>query len=206
MEETTTEEKRKTPLEMIESIGLVYTLGLEDIVEWDESKLKEMHPIDMMAQIDLVTATMQKYILPFRKPMGAKKKERASRAKWILMWEDIETEFGIWSHHFNKILRGKMKDLVTEEDEQLVNLRRRFVYVYAYWWNTYHLMTEVMKKRTKLGGAGARKHIEKGRRTLARLIKEEVDVSKISAEFLNLIHRLEQLPIESEIKPTAFSE
>lgn len=204
--EETDKEKRKTPLELIESLEHVYSLGLENIMEWDEDKLKEMHPIDMMAQVDLVTATLQKYILPFRKPMGAKKKERASRAKWMLMWGDIETEFGIWSHHFNKILRAKIKDLDLEKDEQLVNLRRRFVYVYAYWWNTYHLITEVMKKRTKFGGAGARKHIEKGRRTLARLIKEEIDVNKISSEFLNLIHRLEQLPIESEIKPTASKE
>lgn len=204
MKETTTEEE-KTPEELIDSLGQIFSLKLKSTMEWNEDKLKEMHPIDMMEQINLVTATIQKYIFPFRKPM-AEKKERASKAKWLLMWEDIETEFGIWSHYFNKILRGKIKELATGEDEALANLHRRFVYVYAYWWNTYHLVTEVMKKRTKCGGATARKHIVKGRHTLARLINGEVDESKISAEFLNLIRKLEQLPIESEIKPTIFSE
>lgn len=198
-------EKNEYPLKLIELLNQVHTLNLKDKMEWNENKLKEMHPIDMMIQIDIVMSIIEKYIIPFRLD-GSKRKIKTSKAKWAFIWEDIESEFGIWSHHFNKILRIKIENLAQEKDEQLINLHRRFVYVYAYWWNTYHFITQVLKKRTKLAGSFARKHIEKGRKTLVKLIKDEIDISKISTEFLILIHKLNNLPIESEIKPRIFNE
>jgi len=186
---TMAEIKKEENIEaLLDKLVVVYKLKFEG-VEKDKDKLKQMHPVELMVQIDIVVSEIEAMLNRFRKE---KKKGEAknSRVKWLLVCEDIERQFGTWSNSFNKVLRGRIKELKDVQDEDFILIRQKLQFVYAYWWNTYHLFTGVLTKKSQMAVKFKKKHIMKGRETLMKLIMGEVDLSLISSQFKKLIEDL----------------
>lgn len=162
-------------------------------LEWKVDSLKDMHPIDSISQIEIVSSEIQTFILPWKsKPQMGKK--GFSKVKWYTMWTEIDLIFGEWSHLFNSILRKKIKEYeaIENRDKNEEILLTKFRYVYAFWWNTYHLINEVFKMRTNAAGKNARKHILKGRKTLKGLIDGTINLEYVHQNFKELVGTLNQ--------------
>lgn len=167
-----------------------YYLGLSNICTFGEDD----HPKDLMETIDKAVELIEN----FTRKMKA---QRITRVAWIMMWDDIYLEWGIWSHKFNKLLRQRIKSL--DEDKNLSDILKDInsglTYTYAYWWNRQHWIQEVLMKKSGLGGASTKRNIEKGRRTLRAFIRGEAK-QELSPAFKNLLRVLKKKDYQNEFR------
>ena len=179
--------------EKLFKIHIQHKLGIEKIAVADYDTLLGMHPVDAMKQIDLVFNAMLSHTKYYRSMTKAKKKRPARLYVWAAMWHDLYIEYGRWSHIFNKAIRENIKTFSEgwEENETIEELHAKYKYVYAYWWNRQHYIVNIMKKHSGIWGQKATKNLEKARKTLAGLIKGEIQITELSEKFVAIIDALD---------------
>lgn len=155
----------------------------------DEKEYKDMHPRDML---DKLTAIRNK----LEQVTTLKRIELQRKKITIFIWEEfikeLDYEFSKWSYNFNIRLR-KQIDLPNLEKE----IKQKYKFVYAYWWNTFHFFIDVLSKKTILLHKNKKKYIEESADTLEQLVYGQVEVKNIHPKFLNLVEDLNKKPAKS---------
>lgn len=176
-------------------------LSFAQDLTWSKEILQDMHPIDMVKQIEKACEIIENFITPWK----IKSRKAFSQVKWLNLMYAVETIFGSWSNTFNKNLREKIKFYKEFEDKKELtdidkNLLEKYRLVYAFWWNSYHLFDEVLKKRTGIAGRISKKHIMKGRKTLKGCIDGSIEMDQVHENFKRLINSLNNDDFSSVIK------
>lgn len=168
-------------------------IGLKNVVPTAAREYAIMHPKDMITAIDTVTKAIVS---------ATKDRSSMSRVKWSLHWEKVFLEFSQWSHLFNKELRARIKETDgVDKDELTKDLNRKYSYVYSYWWNRMHYISTVLSSKSRLAGSSVVKGIERGRKTLIRLISDEVLFNELHEEFKKLINWHQSFSSDEALKP-----
>lgn len=170
-----------------------YKAGIDKIVIMDFDKIIELHPIDAMKQIDIVFNWMKNYTDDMRQKTKPKNKKPVKSFLWAEMWHDLYTEYGQWSHVFNKAIRKNIENFMNSKHPTNHWLSIRYKYVYAYWWNRFHYVDNIMKKRTKLWGKKAEKNLEKTRKALEGLIKGNINIKNLPLKFRTILEQLDKI-------------
>lgn len=164
-----------------------YYVGLDKLALFGE----DSHPEDLMNAIDIAISALNNLSIHVRK--------KNSRVAFKEMWSELFIEWGKWSHNFNKLLRLRIKIISTERDPVLMDLYSRLIYVYVYWWNRHHWLTNIMMKYSKLAGGSKRAGLQKGRKTLTACIKGEFR-QNLSPQFRRLIDVFTRKEYRDEFK------
>lgn len=139
------------------------------------------HPIELINAIDSAVSAMNNLATEVRK--------KKSRTNYYILWEDMYEEWGVWSHEFNKLLRIRLGITANDQSPTMIELHNKFSLVYAYWWNRQHWIKEVLCKWSKHAGASKRRGIKRGGKTLKKVIKGNISLSKLSPQFRGLIEQ-----------------
>jgi hypothetical protein len=187
-------------LRFLSSLNQVHSLDIYNKLEWDEEKLFNLHPVDLKIQIDLMAHEIKRFTTPYRKNIHKRKNERISLVKWSLMWSDIDNEFAVWSGHFNRILKRKIQSFGKEEkDEATRSLFVKYVYVYGYWWNTYHMINKIFKSKSRKELMKNKGNIEENRIFLSKIISGEINIKTIESHLIQTLDKYDSF-IERKAK------
>lgn len=154
-------------------------------------KAENMHPKDIMEIIDASLFVLSEDI----KTCVRKEKGKFTMVSWNVYWKLRFQEWGQWSHKLNKQVResiGKYGE--DDKNEAAIRLRDKYRCVYAYWWNRFTYIKEVLSKRPgslqhKMIKKKQVKYIENARHTLTRLITGEINHADVSPQFNQAIEK-----------------
>jgi len=95
----------------------------------------------------------------------------------------FDEQYIMASADMNKVLRLMIQEKEVKDPE-----RAKLCWAYSYWWNRTHLLEALAK--SVVGGIKVKKDIERGGKTLKKLIRGEKQVGDIHPQFLALIDKL----------------
>lgn len=166
-------------------------IDIEDFATTDYDELIQMHPVDLMKEMDMVVSKIETFTREFRGLCKPKKGMKSPRhALWHDMWHDLEMEFSQWSHKINKSIRANIKLFVAKEDPEENDLWKKYRWVYAYWWNRWTLINDVYKKYSRSAPKKRLRNIERARDTLCKLIEGELTDDQIHDSFKAAIDKI----------------
>ena len=174
-------------------------LNFQDVLEYDSEKIKQMHPTNLKNQLDKAAEELRSFSVAQRALL---KNKTISRSDWHKAWEEAITDFGKWSHLFNKIVKEQIILFAEEENIRNNRVYRKFCNVYAYWWNTYRLLQEVYSNKSVVSGSFALKRIMKERNKLASSIEGDFSMDKLE-EILKEIVKGGKIKINESNKSSA---
>jgi len=142
-----------------------------------------MHPEDFVREFDLMHKQLKSLSINLRKD------KKVSIDEYRRIWEqEIIKEFGAWSHEANKELRklSKLEGLSKE-------LKQKYSWAYAYWWNLYHKFEYDYKVSKLVADTTYKKvneDIDKSRKTIKKLVFGEILLEVVHQKFLENIGNL----------------
>jgi hypothetical protein len=179
--------KKKKDRQKIDKKGLLIDnpVGISKTVETDPFKLSLLHPVKIIEQIDLCLNSIEKFTKSHRNSLTFE--------EWAELWKLIDIEFGKWSHDLNAGIRDKIKEtleyakspdkLLSNDQKILADMNKKYSWAYAYWWNRFHYLENILKSKTGATKWLYFKKLERGRDTLHKLINDVISPDKIHPKF-----------------------
>jgi hypothetical protein len=156
-----------------------------------EKPFTEMSPEDYLSFIDAMFLKQKSRILKFA---GAS----------IIKARPFDDECMLQSSEMNRVLRklGQGEGLPAIDVEKATDaelgarefLCQQYLWVYAYWWNRMHALEALTV--SKLGNMKTKKNIDKGGKTLKKLIRGEKKEEDLHPQFKALIKRMVNTEVE----------